>query len=76
MSRRGFTLVEMLITAAVSGVILLALATLFLGSDNLIGGIRQDVRGSLQERTERDRALFDPARTGRVYSLPGKEDSP
>lgn len=76
MNRRAFTLVEMMIAAAISSVLMLALVSLFLGSNNLIGGIRTSVRGSLRERVARDHELFDPTRQGGIYALPGKEVSP
>lgn len=70
MRRRGFTLIEMMITTSIAGVLLLALAFLFRGSDNLIGRIREDVYGSLTNRTARVNAVFGAARECDDHCLP------
>jgi len=70
MRRRGFTLVEMMIATAISGALLVALATLYLGADRLIRGMNADVRHSLSNRVERERTVFAPVQDGGVYFLP------
>jgi len=70
MRRRGFTLIEMTVTAAISGVLLLALAFLFRGSGDMIGRISQDVNGSLADRTARAKAVFGAARECDDHCLP------
>jgi len=70
MRERGFTLVEMMIATAVSGVLLLALVVLYLGSDKMIRGINDNVRESLGDRVERERTAFGPARNGGTWNLP------
>ena len=64
MSRRGFTLVEMMLATVVAAVLSAALATLFIGIHRLVRQSYNDAELSLALRAEREKALFNAVMEG------------
>ena len=69
-SRRGFTLVELMVTSAISAVILGAVASSFVGGIRLLKATFATAEMSLRSRDLRDRLLFHaaPIHDGTVWA--------
>ncbi len=63
-SRRGFTLLEMMLASAVSAVVAVALGTFFIGVHRLVRQSSSVAQASLDLRAERDHLLFHSVHEG------------